>query len=197
MRCDPETGIELLELHLERIKASAAELGFSFDRHATRNQIHALCFELERPAKVRLLAARSGAISLVTADLPPKREGPIECIALPVPVDSGDWRLRHKTTDRGFHQAARNVASDAGAPEALFVRDDGLLTEGSWTSIFVERDGVLLTPPAALGLLPGVMRQSLLDSGKAQEAELRLDDLKNGFLLGNAVRGLTPGKLKS
>ncbi len=197
MRFDPDTGIDLLELHLERIKASAAELGFSFDRHATRNQIHALCFELERPAKVRLLAARSGAISLVTADLPPQRDDPVECITLPIPVDPSDWRLRHKTTDRGFHEAARNLAETEGAAEALLVRDDGLLTEGSWTSIFVERDGKLLTPAASLGLLPGVMRRSLIDSGKAQETELTLDDLTNGFLLGNAVRGLISGKLKT
>jgi para-aminobenzoate synthetase/4-amino-4-deoxychorismate lyase len=29
------------------------------------------------------------------------------------------------------------------------------VTEGCFTSIFVERDGILLTPPLALGLLPG------------------------------------------
>ena len=51
MRFDPEKGIALLELHLERMKASAAELGFSFDRHEARNRIQALCFELEEPAK--------------------------------------------------------------------------------------------------------------------------------------------------
>ena len=49
------SGIALLELHLERMKASAAELGFAFDRQP-RNQIQALCFELEAPAKVRLLS---------------------------------------------------------------------------------------------------------------------------------------------
>ncbi|MXO91611.1 aminodeoxychorismate synthase component I [Pontixanthobacter aquaemixtae] len=196
MRFDPETGIELLELHLERIKASAAELGFSFDRHAARNQIHALCFELERPAKVRLLAARSGAISLVTSDLPPKPTGTAQCIALPIPVDPSDWRLRHKTTDRGFYEAARTVAEAEDASEALLVRDDGLLTEGSWTNIFVERGDRLLTPAASLGLLPGILRRSLIEAGKAEEAELTLDDLAQGFLLGNAVRGLFPGKLK-
>lgn len=196
MRFNPETGIELLELHLQRIRASATELGFSFDRHGARNQIHALCFELEHAAKVRLLAARSGAISLVTSDLPPPREEPLGCIVLPLPVDPGDWRLRHKTTDRGFYEDARNVAEAEDAAEALLIRDDGLLTEGSWTNIFVKRGGKLLTPPVNLGLLPGVLRRSLIDSGTAQEAELRLDDLKNGFLLGNAVRGLVPGILK-
>lgn len=201
MRFHPETGIELLELHLERMKTSAAELGFSFDRHAARNQIHALCFDLEQPAKVRLLSARSGAISLVAmelpADLTSDRPAGLSCIALPLPVDEGDWRLRHKTTDRGFYQDALAVAEENQAQEAIFVRDDGLITEGSWTNVFVERDGVLLTPPARLGLLPGILRHSLLGSGKAREAELTLDDLAGGFLLGNAVRGLIPGKLKT
>ena len=35
-----------------------------------------------------------------------------------------------------------------------FLRDDGLLTEGCFTNLFVERDGKLLTPPAGLGLSP-------------------------------------------
>lgn len=196
MRFDPQDGIALLELHLDRMKRSAAQLGFSFDRHAARNQIHALCFELERPAKLRLLCARSGAISLEATELADERPGTIPCIALPLPVDSGDWRLRHKTTDRGFYEDARQVALTKGAKEALLVRGDGLVTEGSWSNVFVERDGTLLTPPAALGLLPGVLRRSLIDDGRSAETELKLDDLMNGFFLGNAVRGLVAGKLK-
>jgi len=103
--------------------------------------------------------------------------------------------LRHKTSDRGFYDDAREAAALAGAGEALFLRDDGLVTEGSIGTIFVERDGMLLTPPATLGLLPGVLRQSLLEAGKAREAELTLDDLEHGFLLGNALRGLQPARL--
>lgn len=196
MRFDPESGIELLELHLERMKASAQELGFGFDRHATRNQIQALCFELEAPARIRLLSARSGTISLEAAPLPETDAGPLSCIALPIPVDPGDWRLRHKTSDRGFYENALQSARDAGASEALLVRADGLVTEGCFTNIFVEDDGdVLLTPPAGLGLLPGVFRRSLLDSGKAREAALSLADLEGGFFLGNAVRGLVKARL--
>ena len=196
MRFHPEKGIELLELHLERMKLSAGELGFSFDRHAARNQIHALCFDLEEPAKVRLLCTRSGAIALETQPLPPEAERPVACIALPIPVDSGDWRLRHKTSHRQFYEDGLSVAHAEGGDETIFVRDDGHITEGCWTSIFVERDGILHTPPLTLGLLPGVMRRSLIDSGRAIEANLTLHDLTNGFLLGNAVRGLMPGTLK-
>ncbi|HYD24878.1 MAG TPA: aminodeoxychorismate synthase component I [Croceibacterium sp.] len=197
MRFDPAEGVPLLERHLERIKASAAELGFAFDRHETRNRIQALCFELERPARLRLLLARSGEITLEATPLPAPPDGPAECIALPLPVVAGDWRLRHKTTDRGFHEEALAVAQGGGASEALLVRDDGLVTEGSFTNLFVERSGRLLTPPASLGLLPGVLRADLLAQGRAAEAELTLADLVDGFFIGNALRGLLPARLKA
>ena len=191
MRFEPETGIALLEDHLARMKASAETLGFSFDRHALRNQIQALCFELDAPAKVRLLVARSGASALETAPLPAPFAEPVKVAALPHPLDPSDWRLVHKTSDRGFYEDAAAAARMLGAEEALLVRADGLVTEGSYTSVFAEGpDGVLLTPPTRLGLLPGVLRGRLIAAGKAREAELTLDDLAQGFWLGNAVRGL-------
>ena len=195
MRFDPDVGMPRLERHLERIKASAAELGFACDRHDTRNRIQALCFELEGPTKLRLLLARSGEISLETSPLPEPPDGVADCIALPLPVVPGDWRLRHKTTDRGFHTEALDIARARGAREAVFVRDDGLVTEGSYTNLFVERDGLLLTPPVALGLLPGVLRDELIDQGRAAEAELTLADLANGFFIGNALRGLLQARI--
>lgn len=191
----PEKGIPLLELHLERIKSSAAELGFSFDRHAVRNAIQALCFDAERPAKLRLVAARSGAYALELADLADAIPQPATVAVLRLPVDSGDWRLRHKTSDRGFYEAGLAAAKDAGANEAIFLRDDGLVTEGCFTNLFVERGDKLLTPPLSLGLLPGVLRRSLIEDGRAVEAELTLDDLTSGFLIGNALRGLIPARL--
>jgi para-aminobenzoate synthetase/4-amino-4-deoxychorismate lyase len=77
----------------------------------------------------------------------------------------------------------------------VFVRDDGQVTEGSITNLFVERDGHLLTPPAAAGLLPGILRRALLDEGRAIEAAIMVDDLADGFLIGNSLRGLMPARL--
>jgi len=201
MRFEPDSGIALIELHLARMKASAASLGFAFDRHAARNQIQALCFELEAPAKLRLLLARSGATALETGPLPAPRAAPLACIALPNPLDPGDWRLAHKTSDRGFYEDALAAARRLGADEALLVRGDGSVTEGSFTSLFVEgADGVLLTPAARLGLLPGVLRAHLIERGRAREADLTLDDIaaasaERRLWLGNAVRGLIKGQI--
>ncbi len=195
MAFTPEEGIPLLELHLERMKKSAKELGFEFDRHLARNQIHALCFELEEPAKVRLLASRHGETALEAGPMPAAPNTPCKVIALPNPIDPSDWRLRHKTTDRSFYEDALEAAKSMGAAEAILVGEDGLVTEGSYTNVFVEHDGVLLTPPTSLGLLPGVFRAFLIEKERAREAELTLEDLADGFQLGNAVRGLFQAEL--
>ena len=192
---DPAEGVPLIELHLERLKTSAAELGFAFDRHALRNAIQALCFDLDGPAKLRVAASRSGAYAIEAAPLPEPLPEPAIVALLPLPLAANDWRLRHKTSDRGFYEEALAVAEAAGADEAAFVDEAGRVTEGSFTNLFVERDGKLLTPPASLGLLPGVLRRSLLDAGRAAESELRIVDLEGGFLIGNALRGLLPARL--
>ncbi|MDG2001886.1 MAG: aminodeoxychorismate synthase component I [Novosphingobium sp.] len=191
----PDDGIPLLDLHLERIRASAQELGFSFDRHAVRNAIQALCFDASEPAKLRLAASRSGAFSLELSDMPESQPEPAVCAVMRMPVDTGDWRLRHKTSDRPFYEAGLDAAHEAGAYEAIFLRDDGLVTEGCFTNIFLERGDTLLTPPAKLGLLPGILRKSLIEQGRAAEAELTVEDLADGFLIGNALRGLIPARL--
>ena len=72
----------------------------------------------------------------------------------------------------------------------IFVDADGFVTEGGIWNIFVERDGQMLTPPLTRGVLPGVLRAELLESGQAVEADLRAEDLADGFLVGNSVRGL-------
>lgn len=195
MAFTPEDGIRLLDLHLERITQSAAALGFSFDRHAVRNAIQALCFDADEPSRLRLLISRAGAFSLELGQMPPPLPHPAPCVAMRLPIDAGDWRLRHKTTDRGFYDAALAAAREAGGAEAILLRDDGLVTEGAITNVFLERGDTLLTPPGSLGLLPGVLRRSLIETSRAVEAELTLDDLAGGFLIGNAVRGLIPARL--
>jgi len=141
------------------------------------------------------LLSRSGAFAIELRPLPPMPDVPVEVALAPLPVDSDDFRLRHKTSDRTFYDEVRISAGDAF--EVIFRDGEGFLTEGSFTNIFVERGGRLVTPPAARGLLPGILRARLLEEGRAEEADLRPSDLAGGFLLGNAVRGLVPARLSS
>ncbi|MEP7348505.1 MAG: aminodeoxychorismate synthase component I [Sphingorhabdus sp.] len=190
MRFEPAQGISRLELHLERMKASATTFGFEFDRHTARNQLHAATFHLDALSKIRLLLSKSGAIAIEIRPLADTTEPWRVALGL-LPVGNADFRLSHKTTDRAFYDDARKAAN---ADELLFVDADGFLTEGSITAIFVERDGKLLSPPLSRGVLPSVFRRELIESGKALEADLTPDDLTGEFFIGNSVRGLIPAK---
>ena len=194
MRFDPREGLYELDRHLARMKRSADAFGFAFDRHHARNELQAATFFLRQARKLRLLLSSSGALAIESRPLAAAPEGPVEVALAPLPVESEDFRLGHKTSDRDFYDDAREAT---GTFEVVFVDRDGFLTEGSFTSLFVERGGRLLTPPVTRGLLPGVLREILLEEGRAEEADLRAEDLEAGFFVGNAVRGLMRAQLAS
>ena len=192
MRFEPEEGVVDLERHLARMKASAEALDFEFDRHHVRNELQAATFRLKHGAKLRLLLSPTGAIAIESNALPKPVDEPVRVALAVRQVRGSDFRLRHKTSDRAFYDEPRVAA---GAFEVIFTDEEGFLTEGSFTSLFVERSGVLLTPPLERGLLPGILRSRLIDEGRAREEELRGEDLETGFLIGNAVRGLIRARL--
>jgi para-aminobenzoate synthetase/4-amino-4-deoxychorismate lyase len=192
MRFEPDEGIVELERHLDRMRTSAGDLDFRFDRHAARNELQAATFGRKERAMVRLLLSRTGEMAIEVKPFDDPAEVPARVTIRPLPVERDDFRLRYKTTDRRFYDQVRR---EEGAFETIFVDPDGQLTEGSRTNVFVERDGKLLTPPVSRGLLPGILRAKLIDEGRAEEAELTPDDLSGGFFVGNIVRGLVPAKL--
>ena len=194
MRFDPQEGLPDLDRHLARLKGSAEALGFAFDRHHARNELQAATFRLAGASRVRLLLSRGGAIAIEIRPLEPPPREPVAVAVAPLPVAAEDFRLAHKTSDRSFYDEARSAS---GAFEIVFTDEAGFLTEGSFTTVFVERRGRLATPPLSRGLLPGVLRRRLIDEGRAAEADLVAADLVDGFLIGNAVRGLLRARLAS
>jgi para-aminobenzoate synthetase/4-amino-4-deoxychorismate lyase len=140
---------------------------------------------------LRLRLSRSGAIAIEARPLAPIPTQPVDVAVAPLPVAADDFRLRHKTSDRGFYDEARQK----GAFETIFVDPQGFVTEGSFTSLFVKKGATLLTPKLSRGLLPGILRERLIEEGRAAESELRLEDLSGTFYIGNAVRGLIAASL--
>src|SRR5690606_21174924 len=122
---------------------------------------------------------------------------PVKVVLADLAVDPLDPFRQHKTTHRKLLDDTRaRLAARTGCFDVLFLNTRGELTEGSFTNIFLERDDILLTPPLASGLLPGVLRAELLETGRAREAVLRPEDLKTGRLyLGNSLRGLMAAEM--
>lgn len=192
-------GYPLLDLHLARLAASARTLGFACDLPAVLGRLNAE--RQTRPGgvhRVRLSISHAGKITLNTATMADESQREWHVVLAAEALDPDDFLLRHKTSARRrYDQTLATLAGQSGIFDAIFLNARGEVCEGARSNIFVERDGVLLTPPLVCGLLPGVMRQHLLDSGRAVECVLRREDLLNAprLFAANALRGLLPVKL--
>ena len=192
MAFDPVDGIRLLELHLERLKESATALDFVFDRHDVRNELQAATFRLRERSRLRLLVSRRGSIAIEVREHRTWPQAIMQVAIVPRKSRTDDFRLTHKTTDRTIY---RDALKRGGTYEVLMTDEEGFLTEGCFSSIFVERGDKLVTPPLARGILPGVLRRSLIEMNEAVEADLKPRDLENGFFIGNAARGMVAASL--
>lgn len=193
-------GFARLDRHMARLARSAAALGFICDPAAARAAVTRAVDGLDaEQARVRLTLGPTGDIEAAATPFAPLAEGTVwTAIIATHRLDSRDTLLAHKTTRRAFYDDARaDAARRLRADEALFLNERGEVCEGSITNVFVERDGVLLTPPLASGLLPGCLRDELIEAGRARESVLRPADLVTAsrWYLGNSLRGLIPARL--
>ncbi|MEZ5923134.1 MAG: aminodeoxychorismate synthase component I [Hyphomicrobiaceae bacterium] len=194
MLWDGGAGIYLEQRHVDRLKSSADYFGLPLD---TKKLARIFAGFAKRYGatrqRVRLVLGEEGQLSLTATPLaatdPQHR---LRYVVSDQRVDPTDPFLYHKTTRRALYEGEHARAMEVfGADEVIFLNSRGEIAEGSRTTVFIERDGVLLTPTLASGLLPGTLRAELLEAGRAQEAVLTPDDLERGrVFLGNSVRGL-------
>jgi branched-chain amino acid aminotransferase len=70
---------------------------------------------------------------------------------------------RTKPTGAYLNSAlARREAFDNGFDEAIFLTDNGKVSEGSAEHVFIVRDGTLISPPSTEDNLDGITRRSLI-----------------------------------
>ncbi|HUY11799.1 MAG TPA: aminotransferase class IV, partial [Candidatus Dormibacteraeota bacterium] len=146
-------------------------------------------------AILRIRIGMHGSISIHSEPL--DRPTDIRVALAPRRVKSDDPWLAIKSSWRQAHDDAARYATDLACFDAILCNERGELTEGSKTNLFVEREGVLLTPPTSVGLLPGILRASLLADARAATAILTAEELANSdaIYLGNSARGLMRARL--
>lgn len=193
-----DAGYWLAEGHAARMAGSARDLGFRFSREAYDGALAEACAAPKADRlRVRLELRRDGRIAVAVAPFP-ESEPRVWRVALAQSrLDSGNPLLRHKTTRRALYEDALQQAQavDPGIDEVIFLNERDEVCEGARTNVFLPRADELLTPPLSCGLLAGVLRADYLARGAARERILRLDDLGEGFVLGNALRGALPARL--
>jgi 4-amino-4-deoxychorismate lyase len=199
MRWEPEAGFVRFERHLARLYGSARALGFACDATRIGEALTNVVGNAAAPLRVRLLLSLNGDVTISAQPYEPVPPGKVWTLRLAgVRLDSTDPLLRHKTSRRATYVQARSEFSVSAANEVILLNERGEVCEGTITNIFVEgADGTLLTPTLACGLLPGVLRAELIDEGRAREAVVIRDDLKDGrrLFVGNSLRELIPAQL--
>ncbi|HKU66065.1 MAG TPA: aminodeoxychorismate synthase component I [Rhizomicrobium sp.] len=185
-----EKGFVRLTAHLARMEQSARVFGLAFDRATALAALEKAVAGKQGALRVRLTLNEAGDHDASAHDLafnPPHWTYAVS----PERTHSEDMFLRHKTNWRELYEGeVRRLGND----EVIFVNQQGELTEGARSNIFVARDGLLLTPPLAAGVLAGQLRAELIAQGKAREARLTPDDLEGEVYFGNSLRGLIPAK---
>jgi len=186
----------LLEEHLQRLAQSAEYFGFDFDREAVCTRLRAAMGDFgETQQRVRLLLSQDGQITLEAAPLEPDGyRGPLRLRLAAKPVDTENVFLYHKTTRREVYESAK---ADGDCDDVILWNQRGEATETTIANLVVELDGQLVTPPVRCGLLPGVFRRHLLETGQIAERVVPVEDLRRAtrLLAVNSVRRWMPAVL--
>ena len=197
--------------HLQRLQQSASALRIPFEASRIARAAEEACLAITSPLphRLRIDLFPDGSVTATANVLEPiANEVMIFWASKVLPdanqavMQSSNVLLAHKVNQRTLYDLAWKNAVALGGFDAVFLNEHGLVTEGGRSSIFIQPKGSnqWLTPPLSAGVLPGVMRQSLLDDPQwnAQQATLTVADLVNAdrILVCNALRGAVPAILK-
>lgn len=172
----------LLADHLERLRASAAELRLvdSLDTEVIAQRLARLLEKCAADdAYVRITVTRglhTGALDLRPAEaptiaimvrpmhpLPPELyERGVDTIVASIRQNVHSPVPRHKTLNYLEKLLAKTQAREQGAYEAILLNTRGHVAEGASSNVFLVRERRLVTPALEANILPGVTRRAVL-----------------------------------
>lgn len=201
------------ELHLRRLVGQAESIGIVIDERAIREGWADVLARIDAPAIVRttvtrgraprgLWPAATGEPTIVVTASPWSRD----LLGRPVRLATGTIRRNeHAPTSTLKSLAyldnilAAREAAEKGADDALLLNTSGAVACTTIANLFAVRDGRLLAPRIADGVLPGVLRALVLEGAPAAglepaEVTLSYDDVLHAeaAFLTNSVRFLQP-----
>jgi para-aminobenzoate synthetase/4-amino-4-deoxychorismate lyase len=186
-----DKGFWLLDLHLARLKKSAAYFSFPFCQDEIKAGLKKKVKGKMKNIKISIFVDSKGKTDFFATKLEKIRQ-PVKIKINSQTIEPNNIFFYHKTTNRSFYDRERKKAQKEGFFETIFLNKFKEVTEGTITNIFLEKKKKLFTPPVSCGLLGGVLRKHLIKGKKAFEKTIYLRDLKEAdkIYIGNSVRGL-------
>ncbi|KXT95132.1 Para-aminobenzoate synthase, aminase component / Aminodeoxychorismate lyase [Streptococcus mitis] len=174
------------EQHLERLRKASRYFAFPFDAEDLRQKIEEECqaCDANQDYRLRLSISKSGEIEVDRQVLEPP--SPTFCKAKLCLQESD---LQQAFT---YFKTTHRPHLSLGKQEKIYHNKSGELLETSIGNLVLKIAGKLYTPPIELGILPGIYRQYLLETGQVEEKVLTLADLAQAEAIYacNAVRDL-------
>lgn len=208
-----------LQEHLQRLQSGLRETAIAFDALSLQDHVAEAIDNAALPdgdGAVYMQITRGAA---PRAHRFPAQSTPTVLIYA-FPLTMKGFRLRMATTviseDIRWHRCdiksislianvrANEDAHSQGADENIFHRN-GLMTEGSHTSLFLVRDGVVYTHPETPLILPGITRRVVIDLCHELEIPVRekavpvkeLAQMDEVFLTGTTAQVLAVGTIRN
>jgi branched-chain amino acid aminotransferase len=173
-----------LDEHFDRLWESAESLALhiSHSRKKLAHEINKTLKQLdEKRAYIRIIITRGEGLIGLDPNL--ATENNVIIICKPLPENPSWWyesgvemiianilRNPKESMDPSIKSGnyLNNVlayaeAKKQGAFDAIMLNHDGFITEGTTNNIWMIKDGEIITPPLAAGLLSGITRQTLLE----------------------------------
>lgn len=195
MRAERGRRVPLLEGHLRRLRNSSTELGYAWPGEAAIRTLlldRLATLDATQHWRLRLLLSPEGELTLQHSPLQ-ALVGPLTVSVQGPRIAGAEQWLRHKTTHRPWYEdAAAWLEARPQVFDVLFWNEKGEMCEGTRSNLYMQAaDGAWVTPPISSGALPGVERQTLLESGQVQERPIRVEEfiLAPARRISNALRG--------
>ena len=174
------------EQHLERMTKASRYFAYPFDPKKLRQKIEEECqaCDVNQDYRLRITLNKSGELELSRQILTPLSPSFCKAKLCLQEADLNQAFTYFKTTHRPH--------LSLGEQEKIYHNKSGELLETSIGNLVLKIAGKLYTPPINLGILPGIYRQYLLETGQVEEKVLTLTDLNHAEAIYgcNAVRGL-------
>ena len=175
----------MLDRHLARLQKSAQYFTFQYDENRAKAALNAALQQAnqtsckdEESFKIRLLLSKAGDFRVEAIPLPtlPISDVDDRYALAKYPVSSEDVFLYHKTTHRKVY--AERAADFPEVYDVLLWNEREELTEFTRGNLVIRLEDELWTTPVACGLLAGVLREKLLETGAISERVLRKSELE-------------------
>ena len=172
--------------HLERLTKASRYFAFPFDPEDLRQKIEIECqaCDSHQDYRLRITLSKSGELELSRQILTPLSPTFCKAKLCLQEADLNQSFTYFKTTHRPH--------LSLGEQEKIYHNKSGELLETSIGNLVLKINGKFYTPPTSQGILPGIYRQHLLETGQVEEKFLTVADLNQAETIYgcNAVRGL-------